>query len=210
MSLPSYAYQCALKNTDIELKTLQDKDLISLLENIIRGGISSLMGDRYVKSDKNRKIFYADATILYGQSMSQMLPFGEIEMWNGHPDLYRKRVEEILHTPDDSDNGYFVEVVLRCPDKMKEKKTMSFPFAPENKFIPKEKPNDFLNKIKPKKSTKSKKLICDWTDKKKYLIHYRMLKIDVRRGKVVEKVPEFISFKQSKWLENYISFNTQK
>ena len=64
--------------------------------------------------------------------------------------------------------------------------------------------------IKPKNYTKSKKLICDWTDKKKYLIQYRMSKFYVRHGMVVEKVHENISFKQSKWLENYISFNTQK
>ena len=53
-------------------------------------------------------------------------------------------------------------------------------------------------------------MICDWTDKKKYLIHYRMLKFYVRHGMVVEKIHEIISFKQSKWLESYISFNTQK
>ena len=64
--------------------------------------------------------------------------------------------------------------------------------------------------IKPENYTKSKKLICDWTDKNKYLIHYRMLKFYVRHGMVVEKVHEIISFKQSKWLESYISFNTQK
>ena len=45
------------------------------------------MGDPYVKSDKNKKIFYADATNLYGHSMSQMSPYDEIEMWHGHPDL---------------------------------------------------------------------------------------------------------------------------
>ena len=67
-----------------------------------------------------------------------------------------------------------------------------------------------MNKIKHKISTKSRKLICDWTDKKKYLIHYRMLKFYVRQGMVVEKIHEIISFKQSKWLEKYISFNTQK
>ena len=67
-----------------------------------------------------------------------------------------------------------------------------------------------MKKIKPKNYTKSKKLICDWTDKKKYLIHYRMLKFYVRHGMVVEKIHEIISFKQSKWLESYISFNTQK
>ena len=67
-----------------------------------------------------------------------------------------------------------------------------------------------MNSIKPENYTKSKKLICDWTDKKKYLIHYRMLKFYVRHGMMVEKVHEIISFKQSKWLESYISFNTQK
>ena len=62
------------------LKNLQDKNLILLIENNIRGGISSVMGDRYVKSDENKKIIYMDATILYGHSMSQMLPYDEIEM----------------------------------------------------------------------------------------------------------------------------------
>ena len=37
-----------------------------------------------------------------------------------------------------------------------------------------------------------------------------MLKFHVRHGMVVEKIHEIISFKQSKWLESYISFNTQK
>ena len=66
VSLPGYTYQCALKYTDIKLQTLQDKDLILLIENNIRGGISSVMGDRYVKSDENNKISYMDATNLYG------------------------------------------------------------------------------------------------------------------------------------------------
>ena len=88
VSLPSYTYQCALKYSDIELQTLQDKDLILLIENKIRGGISSVMGDRYVKSDENKKILYMDATNLYGHSMSQMLPYDEIEMWRGDPDKY--------------------------------------------------------------------------------------------------------------------------
>ena len=35
-SLLGYTYQCALKHTDFNLQTLQDKDLILLLENKIR------------------------------------------------------------------------------------------------------------------------------------------------------------------------------
>ena len=45
------------------------------------------MGYRYVKSDVNKKILYTDANNLYGHSMSQPLPYHEIEMWHGHPDL---------------------------------------------------------------------------------------------------------------------------
>ena len=37
VSLAGYTYQCALKNTDFKLQTLQDKDLILTLENKIRG-----------------------------------------------------------------------------------------------------------------------------------------------------------------------------
>ena len=62
VSLPGFTHQCAFKFTDIKLQTFQDKDLILLIENNIRGGIRSFMGDRYVKSDENKKIIYMDAT----------------------------------------------------------------------------------------------------------------------------------------------------
>ena len=203
VSLPGFTYQCALKYTDIKLQTLQDKDLILLIENNIRGGISSVMGDRYVKSDENKKILYMDSTNLYGHSMSQFLPYDEIKF---EKDIC---LEKILNTPDDNDIGYFLEIDLKYPDNIKQK-TKYFPFCPENKKINPNKYNEYMNSIKPENYTKSKKLICDWTDKKKYLIHYRMLKFYVSHGMIVVKIHEIISFKQSRWLESYISFNTQK
>ena len=208
VSLPGYTYQCALKYTNIKLQTLQDKDLILLIEKKIRGGISSVMGDRYVKSDENIKIKYADATNLYGHSMSQFLPYDEIEMWHGHPDKYWRWLDINLNTPDDADIGYFLEVDLKYPDNIKQK-TKYFPFCPENKKNPNEY-NEYMKSIKPKNYTKSKMLICDWSDKKRYLIHYRIIKFYVRHGMIVEKTHEIISFQQSKWLQGYISFNTQK
>ena len=209
VSLPGYTYQCALKYTDIKLQILQDKDLILLIEDNIRGGISSVMGDRYFKSHENKKILYMDATYLYGHSISQMLPYDGVKMWHGDPDKYWKWLDEISNTSDDADVGYFLEVDLKYPDNIKEK-TKNFPFCPENKKINPDYNNGYMKKIKPEKYTKSKKLICDWTDKKKYLIHYSMLKFYVRHGKIVEKIHEIISFKQSRLLKKYISFNTQK
>ena len=67
-----------------------------------------------------------------------------------------------------------------------------------------------MEKIKPESFAKAEILLCDWTDKKKYLIYYRVLKFSVRHGMVVERTHEIISFKQCKWLEKQINFNTQK
>ena len=44
-----------LKHTNIREQTLQVKDMIRLLENKIGGGISAVMGDRYVKSDEEER-----------------------------------------------------------------------------------------------------------------------------------------------------------
>ena len=203
VSLPGYTWQCGLKCTGINLQTLQNKDIILLLENNIRGGISSFMGDRYIKSDDNEKILYIDANNLYGHSMSIPLPFDEIKFDKN------VKLEDILNTPDDSDIGYFVEVDLTYADNIK-KKTKNFPFAPVNKKINPDKFSGYMKEIKPDTYIQTKKLICDWFDKKNYLVHYRMLKFYIRHGMIVDKVHDIYSFKQSKWLEKYININTQK
>ena len=126
VSLPGYTWQCGLKYTGINLQTLQDKDMILLLESNIRGGISSIMGDKYIQSDENKKIMLFDANNLYGDSMSQPLPYDEIKFDNN------VKLEDILNTPDDNDLGYFIKVDLKYPDNIKQK-TKIFPFAPLNK-----------------------------------------------------------------------------
>ena len=135
--------------------------MILLIENNIRGGISSVMGDRYIKSDKNKKILYIDANTLdaNGHSMSEPLPYGEIKFDN---DI---KLEDILNTPDDSNTGYFIEIDLIYPDNIKAK-TKNFPFAPENKKINPNNFNVYMKEIKPDNYTSTKKLICDFSDKK--------------------------------------------
>ena len=169
VSLPSFTWQCGVKYTGRNLQTLQNKDSFLRLEKKIRGRISSVMGDRYVKSDE-KKVLYKDATNLYGHSMRQPLAYDETEINYGHLDLYMNKLEEILTFLDDSDTGFFIEVDLRYPNSIKEK-TKNFPCCPEKKVIPKDKYNDYLKTIKPKNYTKARKLICDWTDKNNYSIH---------------------------------------
>ena len=104
--------------------------MILLLENTIRGGISSLMGDIYVESDESKKILYVDANNLYGWAKSEFLPYDEIKFDRN------VEIEDInsirLKTPDDSDFGYFSEVDLKYQDKTKHK-TKTFSFTRENK-----------------------------------------------------------------------------
>ena len=42
--------------------------------------------------------------------------------------------------------------------------------------------------MKLKNYTKQNKLFCDWTDKKNYSIHFRMLKIYLGHGMIVDNV----------------------
>ena len=128
VNLPVYTWQCGLKCTGNNLQTLQDKDMFLLFENIIRVGKRSVMGDRYVISDGNKKILYVDPNTLYGKSMSEPLPCDEIKL---HKNV---KLEDILNTPDDSVFGYFIEVDLNYSDKIKEK-TKHFPFTPVKKKV---------------------------------------------------------------------------
>ena len=150
-----------------------------------------------------KKLLYKDANNLYGWAMSEYLPYDENNFDKN------VKLEDIINTRDDSDIGYFVEVDLKFLDNIKEK-TKNFPFAPENKKINPDDFSDYMKTIKPDTYTQTKKLIFDWSDEKNYLIHYRLLKFYVRHGMIVDKVHSVFSFKQSKWLEKYISFNTQK
>ena len=93
----SYTWPSGLKFTGINLQTLRYKDLILNLENDLRGGISSVMGDKYVKLDENKTILHVDAKNLYGHSMSEPSLYDEIKT-----DKIVK-LEDLLNTPDDGD-----------------------------------------------------------------------------------------------------------
>ena len=113
-----------------------------------------------------------------------------------------------MNTPDDNEIGYFSEVDLKYPDIIKEK-TKNFAFGPVNQKSNPDDFSDYMKTIKPDAYTQ-KKLICDWSDKKNYLIHYGILKFYIRHGMIVDKIHDIISFKQSRWLEKYIISTTQK
>ena len=209
-SLPGYTWKAGLKLTNIELDYIKCKELLLLLENNIRGGISSVMGDRHVQSDENKQILYTDANNLYGWAMSQYLPTSEFEKLQ-LPEEYilEQIVEDLLQIPDDNEFGYFIECDLEYPVEIKEK-TKNFPFCP---YQTKADPNLFsayMNNVNQPNYKPTSKLMCDVTSKSKYMIHYRMFKFYLNQGMKVTKIHTIYRFKQSAWLAKYIDHNTQK
>ena len=108
-SLPGYTWKAGLKLTNIKLDYIKDKEILLLLENNIRGGISSVMGDRFVESSQNKQILYIDANNLYGLAMSQYLPTSNFEKL-GFPEKYELEqiVEDLRFIPDNNTYGFFI------------------------------------------------------------------------------------------------------
>ena len=132
-SLPGYTWKAGLKLTKIKLDFIKDKDLLLLLENNIRGGISSVMGDRFVESNENKQILDIDANNLYGWAMSQYLPTSEFEKLQLPEEYILEQIVEYLRfIPDNNEFGYFIECDLEYPVEIKEK-TKNFPFCPYQK-----------------------------------------------------------------------------
>ena len=209
-SLPGYTWKAGLKLTKIKLDFIKDKQLLLLLENNIRGGISSVMGPRFIESNENTKLLYIDANNLYGWAMSQYLPTSEFEKLD-FPEEYELEqiVEDLRFIPDNNEYGYFIECDLEYPAEIKEK-TENFPLCP---YQTKADPNffsEYMNSVKQPNYKPTEKLMCDLTNKYNYMMHYRMFKFYTNLGMKVTKIHTIYRFKQSLWLEKYINHNTQK
>ena len=86
------------------------------------------------------------------------------------------KLRNISNTEDNRDIGYFLEVDSKIPAVIKEN-TKHFPFCRANKFSPQDKFSDYMNKMRMNNYTPCRKLTSAWSDKKSYLIHYRLLRM---------------------------------
>ena len=97
---PGLAWDAALKMTKVELELLADIEMLDMVEEGIRGGVSSIMhkhgkaNNKYMGKDFNpenpsKYLVYLDVNNLYGWAMSEPLPTegfkwmteGELQDW---------------------------------------------------------------------------------------------------------------------------------
>ena len=208
-SSPGFTFKAFFKFSNTYIEYIKDHELLLLLENNIRGGISGVMGDRYVKSDENKKILYIDANNLYGWAMSQYLPTGNFIKLEINDQNKKGLIQKILNTPDDSKIGYFILVDLYYPDNLK-LKTKNFPLCA---YKTKSEPivfSDFMNSIKQVNYRPSPKLMCDQTNKYNYFVHYRLLKFYLKMGMIIINLKCIYQFNQKPIIKEYIDFNTNQ
>ena len=129
LTAPSLAWDAMLLNNKVKLEMLHYLDMLNMKEKIKRGGLRCVGSTLYVKADNqhlpdydpnqpSNYIIYQDANNLYGCSMSEYLPYKDLE-WDN-----LMKLEYILEAPDDHRTGYISEEDLHFPvelhDKLKE------------------------------------------------------------------------------------------
>ena len=187
---PGLAWDACLKITDVELELLSDIDMLLMIEKGIRGGVSMIsnrhakannkyMGESFIDTMISIYIMYLDANNLYGWAMSKPLPTHGFE-W--------MKVDE-LETWEKL--PCILEVDLEYPENLHELHN-DYPLAPEQIVV---------NKVS--------KLIPNLGDKKKYVLHYENLKQYLKLGLKLTHIHRGIKFKESPWLEKYMSLNTK-
>ena len=164
----------------------------------IRGGICheihrySKTNKKYMKDyDKSKESSYRkywDENNLYGTGMSQKFPVSKFEWIEDSSPLNE---EFIKSYNQESDEGYFLEVDVQCPEKSHELHN-DLPFLPE--------------KVK---LGKIEKLVTNLHDKTEYVIHMTNLKQALNHGLVLNKVDRVIKFNQKDRLKPYIDMNTE-
>ena len=187
---PGLAWDACLKITNVELELVSDIDMLLMIEEGIRGGVSMIsnrygkannkyMGKSFNEKEPSKYKQYLDANNLYGWAMSKPLPthgfewmkVDELETWELH--------------------SCILEVDLEYPKSLHDLHN-DYALAPEQIMV-----------------NKTSKLIPNLGDKKKYILHYENLKQYLELGLKLTNIHSGIKFKESPWLEKYISLNTK-
>ena len=124
LSAPGLAWQAALKKTKVKLDLLTDIDMLLMVENGIRVGIShsiyrfekannKYMND-YHKNKKSLCVQYWDVNKSYGWEMSQKLPVNNFE-WIKDTSQFNE--DFIKRYDEESGEGYFLEVDVQYLEK---------------------------------------------------------------------------------------------
>ena len=145
----------------------------------------------------------------YGHSQSRKLPVGGFG-WASH----FTESDIINYDERSSEFGYMVEADVECPPGIHDECNDMPPF-PNTILVTNEMKSQTTRVIGEAVYGKSKlpeveKLAPSLHSKTKYICHISVLQRYLRMGGRITKIHRVLKFRQSDWLEPYISFNTQQ
>ena len=210
-SSPGLSWDVMLRKTKLKLDLISDIDMHLFIEKGMRGGISyiakrhSKANNKYMKCyDSNKKsiyiyITYLDANNLYGQAISQCLPY------NGFKRLSQKEISEFClnSVSENSSIGYVLEVGLEYPIELHNLHN-DYPLASEKLEISQNMLLKYCSNIVNKHGTKICKVIKLVPNLDNNVVHYRNLQLYLSLGMKVTKVHRILKFKRSDWLKKYM------
>ena len=185
MSAPRLAWPACLKKTGEKLELLPNIDILLMVDKGTRGEICNAI-HRYAKANnkymnnydrdiESSYLEYLDATNLCGLAMSQKLPVNGFEWVE---ELSQFKEDFTKNYDENSNKGYVLEVDVEYPKNLHNLHS-DLPFLPEKKKI-----------------GKYNKLVCDFHDKRNYVVHLKTLKQALNHGLILKKVHKVIQFNQ--------------
>uniref|UniRef100_A0A158P4N4 DNA-directed DNA polymerase n=1 Tax=Tetranychus urticae TaxID=32264 RepID=A0A158P4N4_TETUR len=221
-STPGLTWDASLKFTGVVLDLLTDIDMVLMIEEEIRGGISCSMcryacannelSEKFDPNQPSSFITYLDVNNLYGYALSDVLPCRKFE-WVP-PYMFQSVIDEILHSDSDRKTGYILEVDLDYPSCLHDLHN-DYPLAPERITVEYEQLSGYQKEIVSIleaagiKRYKTKKLVPNLMNKENYVLHEKNLRFYIEKGLVLKKIHRIISFEQEAWLKPYIEMCTE-
>ena len=213
-TLPGFSWDAMLKKTGVQLEIVKDPNMLLMIQKGIRGG-TSMIGTRHARVNQPHRQDYnpndplclldlVDANSLYPHIMQMLLPIDGFK-WMNEMELDMVKSLDYL---DDGPKGHIIEVDLEYPRSLHDENAhKNFPLAVESLEISQDMWSEYQKQTYPKKSGKSTKLVPNLFDKKRYVIHSKVLKLYVQLGLRITKIHRGISFNQSAWLAPFIEDN---
>jgi len=219
ITLAQFSFDAMLFYTKAVIELIQDESMYMFFESAIRGGVCFIAQRHSQANNKDIEdydplspsvyISLLDANNLYGYAMQKYLPQCNFEWVT---DTIFLTSEFILNHPDDANIGYVLEVDLDYPASLHDKHSC-YPMVAHQQKIEESmlSPHaEHLRELLNVQNLGPKKLLTTLYDKKKYIVHYTMLKLYIKHGLKLRTVHKAVKFVQSPWLSEYINFNTQK
>ena len=210
VSTPGLALEAMLKITNVKLKLLTDVDMVLMVENGIRGGLTQV-AHKYASADnkylpdynqnlKSTYLQYFDTNNLYGYTMTKKLSLNAFK-WS---DPIKYTSEFIKNYNDTCDEGYLLEVDVEYPKHLHNAHS-DLTFLPERrKKLDKPFEYEISDDIKKKHYNVYKelniihepenKLVSTIRDKIKYIVCISTLKQALNHGLILKKVHRLIEY----------------